>query len=196
MAKSRLKTAPAPSEPLRLDLGCGARKADGFTGVDLIQLPGVDQIVDLKKTWPWKDESVSEVHSSHTIEHFKGTERIHFFNELYRVLKVGSVARIIAPNWSHERAYGDPTHEWPPVSTWTFFYLNKAWRVFNAPHVDYESTGKAGGFKCDFDHTIVGIHDPNDTYVNMRNMETKIILMSRSVNTTADIIATLTKKAS
>lgn len=186
MAKPKLKAVPEPETPLNLDLGCGKNKAQGFTGVDSIKFEGVDLVHDLTKPWPWGNESVSEVHSSHFLEHLTGSQRIHFFNELYRVMKVGSQARIICPNWSHERAYGDPTHQWPPVSSWTFFYLLKAWRDGNAPHV---------GYTCDFDHVIVGTHDPNDQYVNMRNMETKVILMSRGINTTTDIIATLTKRA-
>ena len=184
-AKKKLAEAPKPVPPLRLDLGCGKNKLEGFTGVDAIAFPGVDKVCDLTKTpWPWANDSVSEVHASHFIEHLTGAQRVPFFNELYRVMKPGAQARIICPNWSHERAYGDPTHQWPPVSSWTFFYLHKAWRDVNAPHV---------GYTCNFEHVIVGVHDPNDSYVNTRNMETKIILMSRSVNVTTDIVATLTK---
>lgn len=186
MAKPKLKAAPTPAEPLKLDLGCGKNKQPGFLGVDAIAFDGVDLKHDLRKPWPWADESVSEVHASHFVEHLDGSERVTFFNELYRVMKVGAQARIICPNWSHERAYGDPTHKWPPVCTWTFFYLNKAWRDVNAPHC---------GYACDFDHSIVGTHDANDQYVAFRNMETKVILMSRSINTTTDIICTLTKRA-
>lgn len=187
MAKAKLKPTPAPTPeaPLRLDLGCGPNKAEGFFGVDIMSFPAVDLRHDLTKPWPWKNDSVSEVHSSHFVEHLTGAQRVPFFNELYRVLKVGAQARIICPNWSHDRAYGDPTHQWPPVSTWMYFYMNKVWRDANAPHV---------GYTCDFDHAIIGVHDPYDPYVNLRNMETKIILMSRGINTTTDVIATLTKK--
>jgi len=203
MAKRKLQPVIVPEEvPLKLDLGCGPNKLEGFTGVDIRPFPGVDRLSDLTKI-PWVlnhaeeggriipgdvplgDESVSEVYCSHFVEHLTGPQRVEFFNELYRVLKTGAQARIICPNWSHERSYGDPTHQWPPVCSWTFFYLNKAWRDANAPHV---------GYTCDFDHAIVGLHDPNDQWVSLRNMETKIIMMSRNVNTTTDVIATLTKR--
>lgn len=170
----------------RLDLGCGPHPKEGFTGVDQIAFPGVDIELDLRQyPWPWKDNSVDEVHSSHFVEHLTGKERVPFFNELYRVLKPGAKATIICPNWSHERAYGDPTHEWPPISTWTFFYLKKEWRDSQAPHV---------GYTCDFDYGVVGTHDPNDTYVSYRNQEAKFAMMYRNVNTTTDIITTLTKR--
>jgi hypothetical protein len=186
VGRPKLAKVEDPAPLLKLDLGCGPNKLPGYVGVDIMDFPAVDVRHDLTKPWPWKTDSVAEVHSSHFVEHLTGAQRIPFFNELYRVLQAGAQARIICPIWSHERAYGDPTHQWPPVSTWSFFYLNKAWRDGNAPHVPYT---------CDFDHVIVGTHDPNDQYVSMRNMETKVILMSRSVNTTTDIVATLTKRA-
>lgn len=174
---------------LRLDIGCGKNKikVDGqtWTGVDAIAFDGVDLVHDMREPWPWDDASVDEVHCSHFLEHLTGQERVHFFNELYRVLKPGAQARIITPHWSHERAYGDPTHQWPPVCSWTYFYLDKGWCEVNAPHA---------GYACDFTYVLVGTHDPNDAWVAFRNQETKSVLMSRNINTTTDMIATLTKR--
>lgn len=169
----------------KLDLGCGKNKAEGFTGIDSIKFDNVDHVFDLRQAWPIADESVDEIHCSHFLEHLDGTERLHFFNELYRVLKKGATARIICPHWSHERAYGDPTHKWPPVCSWTFFYLDRGWRDVNAPHA---------GYNCDFSYVIAGAHDPNDAWVAFRNIETKTVLMARNINVTTDLIATLTKR--
>lgn len=176
---------PVERTPLRIDIGCGKNKAQGYIGVDSIAFEGVDIVHDMRQPWPWKDGEVDEVHTSHFLEHLTGTERIHFFNELHRVLKPGGQARIITPHWSHERAYGDPTHQWPPVCSWTYFYLEKSWRDVNAPHT---------GYTCDFGYVLAGTHDQNDVWVAFRNQETKQVLMSRNINTTTDMIATLTKK--
>lgn len=174
---------------MRLDIGCGKNKikveGQEWIGVDAIAFDGVDLVHDMREPWPWDDASVDEVHCSHFLEHLTGQERVHFFNELYRVLKPGAQARIITPHWSHERAYGDPTHQWPPVCSWTYFYLDKGWCEVNAPHA---------GYACDFTYVLVGTHDPNDAWVAFRNMETKGVLMSRNINTTTDMIATLTKR--
>ena len=178
-------TEPVVSSPIKLDLGCGKNKQPGFFGVDGIAFDGVDLVMDLRQPWPWADGSVDEVHCSHFLEHLTGAERIHFFNELHRVLKHGGVARIITPHWSHERAYGDPTHQWPPVCSWTYFYLDNGWREVNAPHT---------GYNCDFTYVLAGTHDPNDQWVAFRNMETKQVMMTRNINTVTDLIATLTKK--
>ena len=97
---------------MKLDIGCGKNKKEGFTGVDQYAMDGVDVVLNVAKDrWPWEDGSVEEAHCSHFLEHLDATERIHFYNELYRVLKVGGRATIITPHWASNRAYGDPTHK-------------------------------------------------------------------------------------
>lgn len=142
MAKAKLKVQEAPAI-LKLDLGCGKNKKEGFHGVDRINFETVDTVLDLGSAkWPWNDDSVDEVHCSHFVEHLEATERIHFVNELFRVLRVGAKATIITPHWASNRAYGDMTHKWPPVCEMWFYYLDKNWRAANAPHNDF--------YTCDF----------------------------------------------
>lgn len=145
--KNGVSTEPAL---FRLDLGCGHRKREGFLGVDIRQFDGkVDIIADLTKKWPWADNSVDEVHCSQFIEHLTWPQRVHFFNELYRVMKKDAKALVIVPHWASARFYGDPTHK-EPFSEWGWLYLDKEWRKENAPHVDYT---------CDFTHTYnYGLH--------------------------------------
>lgn len=123
---------------MKLDLGCGPKKKPGFTGVDRLQMTGVDIVYDLRiAPWPWDSGSVEEVYCGHFVEHLTGAQRIAFFNELHRVMKPGATAEIITPDWSNASAYGDPTHEWPPMSYWYAAYLDKQWRDKEAPHVPY-----------------------------------------------------------
>lgn len=137
-----MSAAPETVIPLKLDLGAGKNKRAGFTAVDVRPFEGVDIVADLTKPWPWADSSVEEVHASHVVEHFTAPERIHFVNELYRVLIPGGKATMITPHWTSCRAYGDLTHQWPPVSEFWFYYLDKNWRAQNAPHND--------AYTCDF----------------------------------------------
>ena len=179
MTKRRIQ----PGKPLKLDLGCGKNKRSEFVGVDVKKFDGVDIVHDLRKVpWPWADGSIEEVCSSHFLEHLTGSERVVFFNELYRVLKKAATAQIITPDWSNACAYGDPTHQWPPLSGWYPLYLLKAWRDVNAPHVAYT---------CDFDYTIGGGWEE---WLNVRNMETKMFAMQHYVNSYRDLIVTLTKR--
>jgi len=173
----------AIEQPLRLDLGAGKNKKPGFIGVDVRQFEGVDLVHDLRNPWPWSADSVDEVHASHFLEHLTGAERVHFFNELYRVLKPGAKALIIVPHWSSERAYGDPTHQWPPVVFFSFYYLNKEWRAANAPHT---------GLMCDFD---AGGGNNIAAPWNARNQETQVFAQTHYINVAQDLIVTLTKKA-
>lgn len=143
-AKLKKKRKAEEASKLRLDLGCGKNVREGFEGVDIRDF-GQKHRVDLTKKWPWKDGTVDEAHCSHFVEHLKPKERIHFANELYRVLKPGATAMVITPHWASTRAYGDMTHEWPPVSEFWFYYLKKDWRKDNAPHND--------GYTCDFEVT-------------------------------------------
>jgi SAM-dependent methyltransferase len=135
-------------EPLKLNLGAGKSRMDGYLSVDSIPFDGLDVVCDLRERWPWDDNSASHIHMSHVLEHFEADERVHIFNEAYRVLVPAGQMHIVTPHWASQRAYGDPTHKWPPVSEFLFYYVWKEWRVGNAPHTDIEFNPK--GFNCDF----------------------------------------------
>ena len=47
---------------MKLDIGCGKNKKEGFTGIDQYDMPGVDIVSDLTKKWPIDNDSVEEVH--------------------------------------------------------------------------------------------------------------------------------------
>ena len=192
--RKQVVTAPAP-EPkpgLKLDLGCGPNKRPGFIGVDERKFNGVDVVTDLRKPWPWDDGSVAEVHASHFLEHLTGSERVWFFNELYRVLApaeygpggnpVKGFASIIVPHWSSERAYGDPTHQWPPVVFFAFYYLNAEWRAQNAPHC---------GYTCNFE---VGGTNAISNEWTVKNQETQQFAQMHYINVATDLQLRLVKK--
>jgi SAM-dependent methyltransferase len=177
-------------EPLRLDFGCGKNKRPGFQGCDRIAFEGVDHVFDIgRERWPFEDGSVTEAHASHFIEHLTATERVHFVNELHRVLIPGGTCAIIVPHWASNRAYGDPTHQWPPVAEMWFYYLSQEWRDGNAPHTDAKHWGE--GFACDFAATWGYAMHPALT---TRNAEYQQHAMAWYKEAAQDIHATLTKK--
>ena len=168
-------------EPLKLDLGCGKTPREGFTGVDIRDF-GQPITADLRQTWPWPDSSVSEAHCSHFLEHLTGPERVHFVNELWRVLIPGGKCQLITPHWNSARAYGDVTHQWPPVAEFWFYYLSKSWRAVNAPHND--------GYLCDFVATWGYSVHPS---LLSRNTEYQMHALNFWKEAAQDLIATLTK---
>lgn len=178
----KIKKQKPIAAPLRLDFGCGKNPREGFLGVDAIDF-GQKYVVDLRKPWPWKNGTVAEAHSSHFVEHLEAQERIHFVNELHRVLVPGGKCQVITPHWASCRAYGDLTHKWPPVSEFWFYYLNKVWREANAPHNDM--------YTCDFDVTWGHSLHPE---IQPRNAEYQQHALKFWKEAAQDTHATLTKK--
>lgn len=106
---------------LKLNLGCGSQTPVGWTNVDyalgawlaklpvfstinkvfkIINLDWPDEIVmhDLRKKFPWADNSVDVVYSSHTLEHLSRDDGEAFLRECYRVLKPNGIIRIVIPD--------------------------------------------------------------------------------------------------
>ena len=182
-ATAPLKIAPASPSPLKIDLGCGPNKREGFIGVDEIAFQGVDIVTDLRKPWPWRDESVDEANASHFVEHLEPNERIHFVNELWRVLKKGGKCQIITPHWNSARAFGDMTHKWPPVAEFWYFYLNAEWRKNNAPH--------NSEYKCDFDATWGYGVRPD---LSFKSPEAQQFALANYKEAAQDLVATVLKR--
>lgn len=171
---------------LKLDLGCGDNKKEGFTGVDKFKTPSVDVVHDLLEyPWPFKDNSVEEVHSSHFLEHVPGMDRPRFMEELYRILVPGGKASIITPYARSPRATQDFTHQWPPISEETYLYFNKQWREDNKlTHGYYDIEAD---FDCTYGYSIDGIW-------NMKAEEARSFAARHYWNVIADLWVTLIKR--
>ena len=96
---------------MKLNLGCGENKYQGFINVDKFGTP--DLKCDLEKfPWPWKDNSVDEIRLIHVLEHLGKDIDIYFniFKELYRISKDGTLITIFVPHFRHDFFFNDPTH--------------------------------------------------------------------------------------
>jgi hypothetical protein len=186
MVKKKLTfTESKPDTSIRLDLGAGhcAHTPEGFTPIDIRAWKGV-QVVDLRKSWPWKSNSVDEVHSAMLIQYLTAKERIHFFNELHRVLKSGAKAQIATPMWSANKAYIDLQAQWPPVVEGFYHTLNKDWRAA-------QDCDDVSGLKCHFDAGMgYGLHPA----IIPRNQEYQQDAVMWSKEAAQDLIVTLTKR--
>lgn len=112
---------------LKLNLGCGTVQPEGWVNVDysfgarLTKIPfynfinkrlklfDIDPegntrvwdktfIHDLNKRFPWNDNSVDIIYTSHTLEHFSKEEGLAILKESCRVLKKGGIIRIVVPD--------------------------------------------------------------------------------------------------
>jgi hypothetical protein len=109
---------------MKLNLGCGPHVSSGWVNVDyafgahLMKLPGFRSINrklglfemdwdknivlhDLTKKFPWSEDSVDQIYSSHTLEHLSRMDGLHFLKESHRVLKEDGVLRIVVPDLAY-----------------------------------------------------------------------------------------------
>lgn len=80
---------------MKLHLGCGRKKWDGFVNCDL---SGSDVDCDIR-ILPFGDDLADEIHAIHVVEHFFITEIQDVLAEWRRVLKPGGVLAIELPCW-------------------------------------------------------------------------------------------------
>lgn len=197
------------NEP-RIDLACGDNKKEGFVGIDIIKTNCTDYIVDLQRfPWPIESESVEEIFCGHYIEHiphdsgvkeaieeattfeeFKELYKekskvdgfIKFLNELYRILKPEGKARLIAPYYTSERAYGDPTHV-RYIADFTCYYMNRIW--MKECHLEHY------GMNCNFD---VSLSYAITNEMTLKSEEVRNNAFLHDWNVISDIIIDLVKK--
>ncbi len=113
MDLGRQKAAGAVA-PIKLNLGCGNRRFEGFVNVDKHGSPDVRQ--DLEQfPWPWADSSVDEVRLIHVLEHLGQDPEVFIgiMKELFRVCRGGARVIIVVPHPRHDNFLGDPTHVRP-----------------------------------------------------------------------------------
>lgn len=101
---------------MRLNLGSGLDRREGWLNVDKAAAASPDQVADLERfPWPWPDDSVDEALFRHSLEHLGGDPEVYLgiFRELWRVCRDGAIVRIVAPHPRHDTFLSDPTHVRP-----------------------------------------------------------------------------------
>lgn len=84
--------------PIKLDLGCGMRKAGGWIGFDIRKFDGVDYVLDIgKDKFPLKDNSIDEAKAIHVFEHLNADSLFHCIDECFRVIKPTGFLHIEVP---------------------------------------------------------------------------------------------------
>ena len=125
---------------MKLNLGCGNKKMEGYVNIDSVRDVNPDRLIDLEKGLKaFKGNSVDEIYTSHTLEHIQNF--VFIMEEIHRVCKPHAIVRIIVPYYAHPVAFQDPTH--------VRFFTEKTFHYFDSsyakkyPDFDYR-------FKCDF----------------------------------------------
>ena len=82
---------------LKLNLGCGDVRVDGWVNIDL-ESEKADLKRDLRDPLPYEDDTVDFIYSEHLIEHLNLNEGLKLLSECRRVLRPGGVLRIATPD--------------------------------------------------------------------------------------------------
>ncbi len=104
----RLVPYRAGGGPLRLHVGSGMQRLDGWVNLDLQQLPEVDIARDVTSGLPFS--GVELVYAEHFLEHLEVTGALDFLAEAHRVLAADGRLRLSTPNldWVWRHVYRPP----------------------------------------------------------------------------------------
>jgi predicted SAM-dependent methyltransferase len=147
---------------LKLNIGSGFKRFDGFLNVD--DDPGVNPdycvtLDDPNLVLPFEDDSVDGVIAHHILEHI-GTGYIRLMQELYRVCCHGALIDIRVPHHFHEIFINDPTHK-RPITV-------EGMRLFSKRYMDesIRSMGSSNGmaYKYHVDFEIVKFDYVHDSF--------------------------------
>lgn len=84
----------------KLDV-CGGRnpwKPGEFLNVDIVDLPQVDLVFDIRQRFPIDDGMIAEIFSAATLEHFRERGNLHILREFFRILRPGGTLQISTPD--------------------------------------------------------------------------------------------------
>jgi SAM-dependent methyltransferase len=130
-----------PESPIRIDIGCGRAKREGFIGLDSIAGPGVDHVLDLTKDrLPFEDATVDHVFSSHFLEHIRAPYGL--LSEIARVCKDGATIEFWTPYAFSNEAFLYGHEVLLTEETWMHFYRDNwanvmcgRWLILNINYV-------------------------------------------------------------
>jgi hypothetical protein len=147
---------------MKINIGGGYKKYDGFVNVDNNEQSKPDYVVDLETdVLPFEDSSVSEVKAYHILEHL-GDGFFHLMIELYRVCENQAIIDIQVPHHRHEVFFGDATH----VRTLTVEMMRQFSKKQNQFELDMWRHGSLFGLQYDIDFEIIQFNfKPDDVWL-------------------------------
>ncbi len=83
---------------MKLHLGCGNKRIDGFINIDARETDAADEVSDVKTLDKYQDNSVELIYASHILEHITRIEYSNVLSRWYNILENGGVLRIAVPD--------------------------------------------------------------------------------------------------
>jgi hypothetical protein len=147
---------------MKINLGSGYRRYDGFVNIDDDPLVKPDYLVnidDVNIRLPFDDNTVEEIKASHILEHI-GDGFIPLMKELYRVSSHGAILDIVCPHHTHDVFFGDPTHRRPITVNAMKLFSKK----FNQQQIEKFDASSGLGLKYDIDFEVVWFDYKYDSF--------------------------------
>jgi predicted SAM-dependent methyltransferase len=106
-------TSETQGSLLRLHVGCGRSRLDGWINIDAQALPGVDVVADVRSGLRFDADAAEAIFAEHFLEHLPLEDALAFLGDAHRVLAPGGWLRLSTPNldwvWStHYSLEADP----------------------------------------------------------------------------------------
>lgn len=86
-------------QQLKLHLGCGEKRIEGYKNIDIRYLPGVDIVDNIKSLKSFKEQSVDIIYASHVLEHFGRWEYMSVLKRWFELIKPGGILRLAVPDF-------------------------------------------------------------------------------------------------
>jgi len=84
---------------MKLHLGCGTKKLEGWINIDSVAACHPDVVHDISQSLPYDDLTIDEVLAEDLLEHFDKYARFVVFYEWVRVLKIGGTVTLQVPDF-------------------------------------------------------------------------------------------------
>jgi len=84
---------------MKLHLGCGTKRKEGWINIDSVAALQPDLVQDISQPLPYDDLTVDEVLAEDLLEHFDKYLRFVVFYEWVRVLKIGGTITLQVPDF-------------------------------------------------------------------------------------------------
>ena len=125
---------------MKLNLGSGNLKKEGFLNIDISKECNPDRVLDITKGLPFEDNSCEEIHCGCVLEQICCNEKFIFvLNEIWRVLKPDGKLTGYVPSTDASVLFKDPMD-------CRFFQLD-TFKYFTVDEHYYKEFGKNYGFK-------------------------------------------------
>jgi predicted SAM-dependent methyltransferase len=175
-------------QPLRLHLGCGRARMEGWVNVDIQPLPGVDRVADVTQGLDFADAEA--IFAEHFLEHLPVDRAIAFLQESHRVLASGGWIRLSTPNldwvWAtHYRLAGAPAekrlaaivlnrafHGWRHQFLWNREMLDECLRACGFDEVKWCRYGES-------EHAFFQGIERHETYKDAEDLQHVLIVEAR-----------------